>query len=55
MGCIWGFIKNVLAIIGGITVILVVVIGVLVWQLTQPSELDNKMHEVIPSSAAARS
>ena len=55
MGCIWGFIKNVLAIIGGITVILVIVIGVLVWQLTQPSELDNKMHEVIPSSAAAAS
>jgi len=57
MGCllgpIFGFIKNLFAIIGFIAVIIVLVLGVCVWQLTKPPALEGSMHEVVYSQADA--
>ena len=53
MGFIFGLVRAVLTLIGGITVILGILIGVAVWQLSQPSTLESKMHEVAADPASA--
>lgn len=55
MGCIWGFIKGILMTIGAITLVIAILIGVFVWQLTQPSGLEAQMHPVLATETAAAS
>jgi len=55
MGCllkpIIGIIKWILMIIGLITVILAIIIGVAFWQLTQTPSLEKEMHPVVATVA----
>jgi len=57
MGCllkpIFNIIKWILMIIGLITVILAIIIGVAFWQLTKTPALEGEMHEVFYTSADA--
>lgn len=57
MGCllkpIIGIIKWILMIIGLITVIIAIIIGVAFWQLTKTPALEGEMHEVFYTSADA--
>ncbi len=57
MGCllkpIFNIIKWILMIIGLITVILAIIIGVAFWQLTKSPALEGEMHEVFYTSADA--
>lgn len=59
MGCILkpiiSLIKAVLMIVGAITLVVALVIGVCAWQLTQPSALEGQMHQVVPTAIAAAS
>lgn len=43
MGCLFRLIRNILAIIGLITVIIVIILGVCIWQLTKSPALEGKM------------
>jgi hypothetical protein len=59
MGCIlgpiFGIIKTILAIIGLLTVIIGVIVGVCVWQLTKPPAIDGEMRQVEYSTEASES
>jgi hypothetical protein len=62
MGCLWKILKTILHIvkialivIGAITVIAAIVLGICVWQVTRPSGLEKKMHEVTYTQADAAS
>ena len=54
MGCllkpIFGLIKWVLMIIGLLTVIVAIILGIAFWQLTKTPALEGKMHEVIATA-----
>jgi len=62
MGCLWKILKTILHIvkialivIGAIMVIAAIVLGICVWQVTRPSGLEKKMHEVTYTQADAAS
>ena len=62
MGCLWKILKTILHIvkialivIGAIMVIAAIVLGICVWQVTRPSGLEKKMHEVTYTEADAAS
>jgi hypothetical protein len=59
MGCIlgpiFGIIRTILAIIGLLTVIIGVIVGVCVWQLTKPPAIDGEMRQVEYSTEASES
>jgi hypothetical protein len=62
MGCLWKILKTILHIvkialivIGAITVIAAIVLGICAWQLTRPSGLEKKMHDVTYTQADAAS
>jgi len=53
MGAIWSLIKGCLMFIGAVVVILAIVVGVLVWNFTQPTELQKEMRPVEITQQAA--
>ena len=55
MGCIWRVIRTILVIIGAITVIIAIIIGVGFYLLTRPSALEKEMTpiELTPAEATA--
>jgi hypothetical protein len=62
MGCLWKILKTILHIvkialivIGAITVIAAIVLGIYAWQVTRPSGLEEKMHDVTYTQAEAAS
>jgi hypothetical protein len=62
MGCLWKILKTIfhivkiaLIVIGAITVIAAIVLGVCAWQVTRPSGLEKRMHEVTYIQADAAS
>ena len=62
MGCLWRILKTILRIvkialmvIGAITVIAAIVLGIYAWQVTRPSGLEEKMHDVTYTQAEAAS
>jgi hypothetical protein len=62
MSCLWKILKTILHIvkialivIGAITVIAAIVLGVCAWQVTRPSGLEKKMHDVTYTQADAAS
>jgi len=62
MGCLWKILKTILHIvkialivIGAITVIAAIVLGIYAWQVTRPSGLEKKMHDVTYTQADAAS
>lgn len=62
MGCLWKILKTILHIvkialivIGAITVIAAIVFGIYAWQVTRPSGLEEKMHDVTYTQAEAAS
>ncbi len=54
MGCIWKAIRTFLMVVGAITVVIVIILGVGLYMLTQPSGLEGEMHEVVATPAAAQ-
>ena len=62
MGCLWKILKTILRIvkialivIGAITVVAAIVFGICAWQVTRPSGLEKKMHDVTYTEANAAS
>lgn len=55
MGCILGWIRNILAVVGLITMIIVIIIGGLLYSFTRTSSIENNMHDVSITTAAANS
>lgn len=46
LGCLFRLLRNILAVIGLITVIVVIILGVAFWQLTKTPELEGKMRPI---------
>lgn len=54
-GCLWKIIRTVLMIIGAITVIMAIVVGVFLWNFSRPTALEKEMHAVAYSEEAVQS
>lgn len=46
LGCIFGWVRNILAVVGLITVIIVIILAVAFWQLTKSPALEGEMRPI---------